>query len=1087
MSVRRPSWKRSSLLFDDANLQKRKENCEMVSTHNVCIGDQLAAFDHFDRKGVAIPDHDIYNLLHVCSDHQNLVAGKCLVSLIICNKVDAISLFGDHLIRFFSGYGCLQDAHAVFCKIAKPTVYTWQAIISSYVILGEGEMALTLYASMQKSGVSPNVFIFSSVFKACTSLSLLHQGKVLHDQMLRCGLKVDLALGNALLDMYAKLGDVGAAQIVFDSLPERDVVSWTTMIAGFVQLGFAIAALQWFSRMQEKGILPNRITLVCIVKACSAASLLQQGRIIHDKIMRRGFDMGVTMTNMLIDFYVKCKCLREAKLLFNSLQKRDAVSWGALMSGYAQHGQDHLVFECFYEILSKGIQPNEFIFICALKVASKLEALREGQEIHDVLLGHKLEQDTQVGNALVDMYSKCGCLDDAHCVFIKVELKSETSWGAIMSGFTQQGDSGRALEIFQELHSKGFKANNFILSCALKACGSKGHFVQGKLIHFQIIASSMEADAVVGNAIVDMYAKCGSVFEARKVFNNLTFRNTTTWGTMIIGYTQNGFGTLAIELFEKMQQDGACPNDIIISAILKACGSVKAIIEGERIYDLIMRAGHDSNLVLTNALIAMYVQCHCLPEAQRVFDILPYRDNVSWGTIVTGYAECSLNVFALLLFGRMMKEGFKANEVVFLGVLRACASVGALKQGKLVHDTIVQAGLDTDKLISSTIVDMYSKCGSLQDTYNVFEGMAERDGVTWGIMSAACAHHGNWGLSRHYLEGMQQRSLELPRILCSSMLSAFSRVGHVSEAQEFFQLIPVENALAPCNEYDNCMVDILGRAGFLEEAKSVLRTVPVAPNAIGYTSLLDSCKTHGEVDVARACADKVAWLHPNTAAVYALMSNLYSESHLMKAVSNVQDLRACLNAWKKPGLAWINVEGTIHEFCVGDRGSSNRETICLLLKRLLGASKVEGFVPNLESSAGSECMPEDVSEHLNSSMFLSKLKSTALPNLLSAIRWSFCTFFCWSTVCAWVHARLRTSMYMHAQTCVSEQCICALCVHLLFLSTPWDACVCVIPTRSSLGIRKCWIRAKRKEIMPLKNCKTNSINSQVCSIYYNFL
>eukprot|EP00250_Pteridium_aquilinum_P002253 c12449_g1_i1 orf=2-1387(-) len=461
-----------------------------------------------NKIGAVIPDRNFYHILHECIHKQDLVAGKCLYFLMICHTADAIAIFGDHLIRFFAGCGCLQDAYAVFSKVVKPSVYTWNTIISAHASHGKCEIALALYYQMQEGGLSPNEFIFTSALKACSRLHLLCQGKIVHDRILRCGVKMDLASGNALLDMYAKLGAMEEARKVFDGLCERDVVSWTTMIVGYVQLGFAFDALGCFEAMQEKGTMPNRVTLLCIVKACGTTGLLVQGRLIHDQIMRNSCESDMFVKNMLIDLYAKWNCLEEAEMLFSSMPMRDVVSWGALMSGYAQHGRDLLTFECFNRLRGEGIQPNEFVFVCVLKVASKLEALRQGKEIHDVVVREKLERGTEIGNALVDMYSKCGCVDDAHVVFKKIKHKNEVSWGVIISGYTQQGDGCRALELFRRMQDEGLKPNKFILSCALKACGSFGVLYQGKLIHYQIITNALESDAVVGNAIIDMYAKC---------------------------------------------------------------------------------------------------------------------------------------------------------------------------------------------------------------------------------------------------------------------------------------------------------------------------------------------------------------------------------------------------------------------------------------------------------------------------------------------------------------------------------------------------------------------------------------------------
>ncbi|KAH7447447.1 hypothetical protein KP509_01G107500 [Ceratopteris richardii] len=888
-------------------------------------------------------------------------------------------------------WSSLQDAYAVFLKITKRTAYTWNAIISGHVSHNESEIALTLYSQMQISGVRPNEFIFSSVLKACTSLGFLYQGQIVHDQMLRHGVKIDLASGNALLDMYTKLWGMPAAQKVFTGLSDKDVVSWTTMISGFVQHGLPITALNWYVNMQVMGFLPNRITFLCTIKACGAATLLQGGQIIHDHIVRNSFDATITMKNMLIDFYSKCNSLKEAQALFDALQMQDAVSWGALMSGYAQHGNEHLVFESFGKILNKGVQPNEYIFVCVLKVASKLAAWRQGQEIHALLLKEKLESDTEIGNALIDMYSKCGCLDEAYTVLIQLKSKDEISWGAIISGYTQQGGGARAIELFGRSQVEGFTPNTFILSCVLKACGISKDIIAGSLVHLMVISNSLEVDIAVGNALIDMYAKCGSILEAREVFDKLPFQDMIAWGAMIAGYVQNGFAALAIGLVEEMQQKGRPVNEIIISSIVKGCGNMKAASEGRHFHDLIMRAGYDSNLVILNTLIAMYVQCQYLLEAQRMFDLLPTRDDVSWGTIVIGYAENSLHLQALSLFGRMIKEGFKANRVVILGCLKACVNTGALKKARLLHNYMVQFAHDSDEVLSSTLIDTYAKCGSLQDSCTVFDGMNVQDGITWGIISAACAHHNEWKLSMYYYKCLQQKSSEMTTVFGSSMLSAFSHVGYVREAQDLFHSFGDKNPLSHCSDHNNCMVYILGRTGLLAEAKFVLATMPILPDGIGHVSLLAACKTHGDMELGSICAGSVSpalaplssngssssifeaklsacsnssyrdrppcMLHHNALPAYAQISSTYTEFKFWSELSRVQALRSFLSVWN-PSL--IDDNNTSYTFCVGDHTGLSYGAVNLMQKRLLRLLKLKGFDADLETSALLVCKTDDI-------------------------------------------------------------------------------------------------------------------------------
>ena len=310
----------------------------------------------------------------------------------------------------------------------------------------------------------------------------------------------------------------------------------------------------------------------------------------------------------------------------------------------------------------------------------------------------------------------------------------------------------------------------------------------------------------------------------------------------------------------KCNESDCKPNEIVLSCVVKACGEVKALKRGMILHEEIIRGGYDSNLVVSNTLIDMYIKCETISEAQRMFDLLPNRDAVSWGTLIDGYAQRGHGNLAFRCFTRMVREGFGPNKVAFLGALKACTIVGDINKGRLLHHQIIQSGIDADIEMSSTLINMYSKCGSLEDTKQVFRGIHSQDGVIWGILSGAYAHHGEWEKAEECLQAIEGEHLEFEAVY-GSLISAFGHVGRIEGVQS---LLGSEYASVPSSiECYNCVADLLGRIGYLKEAQLLLGVIPMFPDAVGWVSLLTACKTYGNVRLGKDCLERLMPSNPN--------------------------------------------------------------------------------------------------------------------------------------------------------------------------------------------------------------------------------
>ncbi|KAJ7551154.1 hypothetical protein O6H91_06G001300 [Diphasiastrum complanatum] len=522
--------------------------------------------DIISRQKCPISASVFLDVLRGCFRKKDLEAGRRVKFLIIKCGFESDLLLGNHLIRLFSAGGNLSEALQQFRNLPKKDEYAWNTIISAHVKHKKGRQAIELYHEMVLSTVEPDVFTYAVVLKACASIASLGQGRVIHFHILSRGLEHDPLVGNTLVDMYCKCGRLVEARQVFSNLPKRDIVSWNAMIVGCVQHKNDVEAFQLYEQMQDEGMKPDTVTYMFMLKACGNMGALDQGRLIHINLTKSGLGKDRFAGSNLIDMYVKCGSLDEARQVFQNIPNRDIFVWTSMIAGCAEHGLGEEAFHLFQGMLSEGLKPDKIIFVSVLKAFSSIKALDWGKLIHAHILEKKLESDIYVASALVGMYARCGSIDNAHKVFLKLPQRDIVVWNTMIAGFVQQERGQDALNLFERMQKEGMKPDNFTFSSIFKACGSILALDQGKFIHKQLEESSFGFDLIVGNSLLDMYVKCGSIDEARKVFLSLHNRDVVTWTSMIGGFAQvGGHAQEAFVFFKKMQEEGFKPNKIRLS------------------------------------------------------------------------------------------------------------------------------------------------------------------------------------------------------------------------------------------------------------------------------------------------------------------------------------------------------------------------------------------------------------------------------------------------------------------------------------------------------------------------------------------
>ncbi|KAJ7536349.1 hypothetical protein O6H91_12G065500 [Diphasiastrum complanatum] len=585
-----------------------------------------------------------------------------------------------------------------------------------------------------------------------------------------------------------------------------------------------------------------------------------------------------------------------------------------------------------------------------LQGCTKKEDISAGRRVYSLMMNSGLDSVSALSDHLIRLFALGGKLKEANEVFWKVSEPSVFTWSAIISANSKLGQGDKALDLYRRMQASGVKSNSYIYVAVLNACARTQALSQGKLIHEKIIKSGFHLDMVVGNALVDMYSKCGSLEDARKVFNALPNRDIVSWNTMIRGYSQNGYGQEVLRMYATMQQSAGIKLDnITYASILKACSSMADLGKGRQIHAQMVRSGIKIDTVIRNTLIDMYGRCGSLQEALKEFQKLPNPDIVSWNSMIAAYVLHEHAHDALRLYEEMLQTGAKPDSITFASILKACGETAAIGQGRRIHAQAVRVSLHLDSLVGTTLVDMYARCGSLDEARQVFDRLPNRGVVSWGAMIAGYARVGDCRLAQQCLEDMQAQGLKPDKVIFISILAACSHKGLVEEGKGYFKSMSEHYGISPGIEHYSCMVDLLGRAGKLDEAEHLLQTMPMSPDIVGWGSLLTACKTYGDVERGRRCFDELMKLDSRKASGYVLMANIYADAHMWTDAYRIEYLRRSAGAWKKPARAWIEVNNKVHGFLVGDKSHPQTDSIYSQLKRLSCKMKEQGYIPKIDS------------------------------------------------------------------------------------------------------------------------------------------
>ncbi|XP_020211711.1 pentatricopeptide repeat-containing protein At2g29760, chloroplastic [Cajanus cajan] len=506
------------------------------------------------------------------------------------------------------------------------------------------------------------------------------------------------------------------------------------------------------------------------------------------------------------------------------------------------------------------------------------------------------------------------------------------------------------------------------LQRTLHSCASLD---QLKRIHAQCVTLGFlnfrNVQQTLSCRLLQSYKNVGKTEEAERVFNQIKGPDIVSWTCLLNLYLHSGLPSKSLSAFSRCLHIGLRPDSFLIVAALSSCGHCKDLVRGRVVHGMVLRNCLDENPVVGNALIDMYCRngvmgmatlvfekmgfkdvfswtsllngymlCNNLNCAREVFDAMPERNLVSWTAMITGCVKGGAPIQAFEMFKRMGADdgGPRLCADLIVAVLSACADVGALDFGQCLHGCVKKMSLELDVAVSNAMMDMYSKSGRLDLAVRIFDEILKKDVFSWTTMVSGYAYHGEGHLALEAFSRMLESGVTPNEVTMLSVLTACSHAGLVVEGKVLFNRMIQCHYMKPKIEHYGCIVDLLGRAGFLEDAKEVIEMMPINPDATIWRSLLTACSVHGNLSLAQIAGKKVIEIEPNDGGVYMLLWNMYCVANMWKEASEIRKLMKEGRVKKRPGCSVVDVNGVVQEFFAEDTLLQVSAELCHLLKRI---------------------------------------------------------------------------------------------------------------------------------------------------------
>ncbi|PON96307.1 Tetratricopeptide-like helical domain containing protein [Trema orientale] len=609
--------------------------------------------------------------------------------------------------------------------------------------------------------------------------------------------------------------------------------------------------------------------------------------------------------------YALCGHVLYARKLFDGLSDRNSLLYNAVIRMYTQKGMHYDGLKVFTEMTTAGqCLPDNFTYPFVAKACGELSLLDVGVVVHGRALVAGFESDTYVQNSLLAMYMNCGDKEAARRVFEAMKERTVVSWNTMINGYFRIGCAEEALMMFDWMVKVGVEPDCATVVSVLPACGCTKNLELGREVHALVEEKGLgQKNITASNALVDMYAKCGKMDEARLLFDKRSKRDVVTWTTMINGYILNGDARSGLELFGLMHHDGVRPNVVTIALLLSACASLSLSTHGRCFHGWALRQKLESDVMVETALIDMYAKCKDMDHSLRVFARTSRKRMAPWSAIISGCSYNGLAREAIELFKQMLMEAIQPHEATVNGLLPAYSILADFRPAADIHCYLIRSGFLSSVEVATSLIDVYSKCGSLESAHKMFSEIPnkEKDIIAWSVIIAGYGMHGQGEAAVSLFNEMVQSGVRPNEVTFTSVLHACSHAGLVDEGLHLFKSMFESKQVIPQTDHYTCIIDLLGRSGRLEEAYDLIKSMTFMPNHAIWGALLGACVIHENVEIGEIAAKQLFELEPENTGNYVLMAKIYAAVGRWKDAENLRRIMGEIGLRKSPAHSLIEV------------------------------------------------------------------------------------------------------------------------------------------------------------------------------------
>lgn len=672
-----------------------------------------------------------------------------------------------------------------------------------------------------------------------------------------------------------------------------------------------------FRQLLESDVKPNDFTFSLLVKAwtSSSSSIISnsekaktEAHQVHTHLIKSGVYQFVYVSTALLDLYSRLGCLEVARQLFDDMHDKDVVSWNAMIYGFSRNGNDFYALQHFVQMLREGFAPNQTSLVSLIPSCGRRELIFRGKSVHAFGLKAGLDLDSQVKNALTSMYAKCADLEAAECLFEEVVDKTVVSWNTMIAAYGQSGFFNEAILVFNRMREQSLEVNPVTIISVLSANSNPGS------THCYAIKVGLVSNFPVSTSLVCEYARQGNSISAELLYSLLPEKNLVSVTALISNHAEKGDLASVMKHFAEMQQLEMKLDSVALVSILQGIRNPVYIGIGCAFHGYGLKTRLSNHILVANGLISMYSRLIDFEAAFSLFFEMCEKPLITWNSLISGCIQAGRSGDAFGLFCDMKMIGHCPDAFTIASLLSGCCQLGNLQFGEKLHNYVLRNNLEVEDFVGTALVDMYIKCGSIERAEGVFKRIKE-----------PCLAMRNSMISGYSLYGLEQKAfacffeilklgLKPDKISFLGVLAACTHGGLVQEGRKYFKIMTEEFNILPDLQLCACMVGLLGRAGFFEEALLFIKSMELEPDFAVWGALLNACCIHQEVKLGECLAKKLFFLDNCGGGFYILMSNLYAIKGRWSDVARVREMMREIGGVGCSGISVIEVGYSAHMY-----------------------------------------------------------------------------------------------------------------------------------------------------------------------------